>query len=347
MPFVPVLPDDSEAIARSVALTSAARAVDDPERVPSIPELVARHLRHGWHLEPRRRFLQVPTKGGDPVGVLDLSWPTRDNPQIVSAALNVHPDHRREGHGSDMIEEVKRFTRSLGRDTIWISGPKDSPGASAFARAHSFVAAGEDTRRRLVLSDLSAERRESLTAAARTAAADYVVERHLGPTPEEVLEELVHVAASINEAPTGDLTGDDELFDLQRLQDFETACARKQERLYRVVARHRATGRAVGETLTTITDLRPDHARQEETAVAREHRGHRLGMLLKLEMLDWLAEAEPQLVLLETWNNVENTHVLAINDALGYRLSRTYVAHELILPEPGISMSAQIELSGA
>ncbi|MGO1973958.1 MAG: GNAT family N-acetyltransferase [Propionibacteriaceae bacterium] len=347
MPFEAVLPDDSESIARSVALTTAARVVDDPERVPSIPELVTRHLRHGWHLEPRLRFLYVPPRQREPVGVLDLAWPTRDNPQILSAALNVHPDHRRGGHGSAMIKEVRRFSRSLGRDTIWISGPKDSPGAAAFAHAHGFLAAGEDTRRRLVLADLAPDRIEALTVEAQRAAADYRLERHLGPTPSAVLEELVHVAASINEAPTGDLTSDDELFDLQRLQDFETACVRKEERLYRVVARRRDTGEAVGETVTTVTGLRPDHARQEETAVAREHRGHRLGLLLKLEMLRWLAETEPQLTLVETWNNAQNTHVIAVNDALGYRLSRTYVAYELILPDLSSSTPEQIALAGA
>ena len=347
MPFEAVLPDDSESIARSVALTAAARAVDDPERVPAIPELVARHLRHGWHLEPRLRFLYVPKGEQEAVGVLDLSWPTAEDSPLVSATLNVHPDRRRGGHGSAMIKEVRRFTRSLGRDTIWISGPKDSPGAAAFARSHGFVAAGEDTRRRLVLSDLDPERVQRLTAEAEAASEDYVLERHRAPTPPALLSDLVEVAASINDAPTGDLTSDDELYDLQRLQDFETACARREERLYRVVARHAATGRVVGETVTTITDLRPDHARQEETAVARAHRGHRLGLRLKLEMLRWLAEDEPQLALVETWNNVENTHVLAINDALGFRLSRTYVAYELILPDLASTTPEQIALAGA
>lgn len=347
MPFEAVLPDDNESIARSVALTAAARAVDDPERVPSIPELVTRHLRHGWHLEPRLRFLYIPPRQRQPVGVLDLSWPNRDDGQLVSAALNVHPDHRRGGHGSAMIKEVRRFTRSLGRDTIWISGPKDSPGAAAFARAHGFLAAGEDTRRRLVLADLTRDRIDALTDEARHAAAAYRLERHVGPTPPDVLADLVHVAASIGEAPTGDLAAAEDLYDLSRLQDFETACARKEERLYRVVARHRTTGVAVGETVTTVTGLRPDHARQEETAVASDHRGHRLGLLLKLEMLRWLAEAEPQLTLVETWNNVANTHVIAVNDALGYRLSRTYVAYELILPDLSSSTPEQIALAGA
>ena len=51
-----------------------------------------------------------------------------------------------------------------------------------------------------------------------------------------------------------------------------------------------------------------------------EHRGHRLGLLLKLEMLRWLAETEPALETLDTWNAESNRHMVAVNEALGYRV---------------------------
>ena len=53
--------------------------------------------------------------------------------------------------------------------------------------------------------------------------------------------------------------------------------------------------------------LRPEIAGQGDTAVARQHRGHRLGLLLKIDMMRWLAEAEPQLKIIQTWNNVDNS----------------------------------------
>jgi len=54
--------------------------------------------------------------------------------------------------------------------------------------------------------------------------------------------------------------------------------------------------------------------------VARPHRGHRLGLLTKAAMLDWLASAEPGLQRLVTWNAASNKHMVAINEALGYEL---------------------------
>ena len=37
-------------------------------------------------------------------------------------------------------------------------------------------------------------------------------------------------------------------------------------------------------------------------------------------MLLWLAEAEPQLATVDTWNAESNDHMIAVNEALGYRV---------------------------
>jgi hypothetical protein len=75
----------------------------------------------------------------------------------------------------------------------------------------------------------------------------------------------------------------------------------------------------------SVQEQRPTVADQHDTAVTRAHRGHRLGMLLKAGMLLWLAEAEPQLETVDTWNAESNDHMISVNEALGYRV----VAREL------------------
>ena len=50
-----------------------------------------------------------------------------------------------------------------------------------------------------------------------------------------------------------------------------------------------------GLTELGIDPQDPSWAYQFITAVAREHRGHRLGLLVKVAMLDMLADAEPAL----------------------------------------------------
>ena len=57
-----------------------------------------------------------------------------------------------------------------------------------------------------------------------------------------------------------------------------------------------------------------------DTAVAAAHRGHRLGLLLKADVMRWLAGAEPQVATVDTWNAASNDHMIAVNERLGYRV---------------------------
>jgi RimJ/RimL family protein N-acetyltransferase len=126
----------------------------------------------------------------------------------------------------------------------------------------------------------------------------------------------------------GDLTYEREVFDLGLMRDVETAAAGRGEHVYRVVARHRGSGHLGGHTVVAVNPLRPGRGVQCDTAVAREHRGHRLGLLLKIEMMAWLAETEPQLEHVETFNQVDNGYMINVNEAIGYRLDRVFHMYE-------------------
>jgi hypothetical protein len=54
--------------------------------------------------------------------------------------------------------------------------------------------------------------------------------------------------------------------------------------------------------------------------VVAAHRGHRLGLLLKVAMNLWLRDAQPQLTEISTWNAESNDHMIAVNEAIGYRV---------------------------
>jgi RimJ/RimL family protein N-acetyltransferase len=65
----------------------------------------------------------------------------------------------------------------------------------------------------------------------------------------------------------------------------------------------------------------PGWAHQGNTSVTKPHRGHRLGLLSKAAMLEWLADAEPALERITTDNAAANSFMIAVNEALGYRLA--------------------------
>ena len=84
---------------------------------------------------------------------------------------------------------------------------------------------------------------------------------------------------------------------------------------------HVPTGRLVGYTDMGIARAEPRRAYQWETLVVREHRGHRLGMLMKLIGLQELHARSPRTAYISTWNAKENAPMIAVNDALGARVN--------------------------
>ena len=65
--------------------------------------------------------------------------------------------------------------------------------------------------------------------------------------------------------------------------------------------------------------------------------GHRLGLLVKVAVHQWLARAEPGLRSVFTWNAQDNAHMIAINERLGYQISGRFRSWELAIasrPQP-------------
>ena len=332
VPLLPVSPDDPASVAALVAIHNAAQRADDPDGFDWLPATAADELRYGWDLQPEEHFLYRPDGGDQPVAALAVDMPKRDNLHLVWLQLLVHPDHRRRGHGTAVMAEALRMVEQAGRHTVWVGTVEDDLGARKFAERFGFGYASHDARRRQWLAEVDQDTVTRLHAEAEAAATDYAVERLLPTVSDETLQQMVEVTAAINDAPMGTLTFEDEVFDLGRLQDIETARSRKGHRSYRVVARHRATGEIGGHTQVVINPHRPRVGLQADTAVSRAHRGHRLGLLLKIDMMRWLAGTEPQLEVLETWNNADNRFMIAVNELLGYRLSNTFATYELTLP---------------
>ncbi|HWJ52967.1 MAG TPA: GNAT family N-acetyltransferase [Propionibacteriaceae bacterium] len=329
MPLVRVQPDDLDQIAAVAGILQAARLVDDPDAYPPLVEELASEMRYGWDLQPDEHFLYFPEGTDSPVATLTTDLPKRDNLKLFWLRLVVHPDHRRRGYGSAIMAEVLRMAEQAGRSILWVEAIEEDAGARKFCERFGFGYASHDARRRQRLADVDQDAVQRLWAEAQAAAVDYRLERLLPPVAEETLQEMIEVTAAINDAPMGQLTFEDEVFDLQRMRDVEAAREGRGDQSYRVIARHRETGEIGGHTNVVISPHRRNLGFQADTAVARSHRGHRLGLLVKIDMMHWLAEAEPQLEVVETWNNADNRFMINVNEAIGYRLSQVYATYEL------------------
>ncbi len=110
------------------------------------------------------------------------------------------------------------------------------------------------------------------------------------------------------------------MFTADRVRAYETAQLAQSNGFYRIYARHRGTGELAGQTVVAVDTDVPQLGEQHDTSVVRTHRGHRLGLLLKAEMMLWLREAEPQLEEVDTWNAESNPYMIGVNEVLGYRI---------------------------
>ena len=291
MPLLRVQPDDLDQSQPLPASWKPRGLVDD--RTP-----IRRSCRagvgdpYGWDLQPDEHFLYLPEGARSPVATLAIDLPTRDNRQLFWLRLVVHPGHRRRGHGSAVMAEVLRMAEQAGRSILWVeaveddSGPGSSASGSVSATPATMPGGGNgwptSTSDGAPAVGRGRDRRGRLPAGAVAS-----------PVPEPTLQEMIEVTAAINDAPMGQLTFEDEVFDLQRMRDVEAAREGRGDQSYRMIARHRETGEIGGHTNVVISPHRRELGFQADTAVARSHRGHRLGLLVKIDMMHWLAEAEP------------------------------------------------------
>lgn len=311
-------PDDTDALVDWVALDRAAAAVDCPWEQPRTLHRQQMSVRHGFDGERGRYFLA--RSEGAVVGSVAIFGSDYDNPDLVWLEVVVAPPVRRRGYGTAALRLALDVIRAMGRDLVLLYG-WESEAARGFAAAHGFAAKSVEVRRAQDLDGSAGQRAllEGLAAEAASYAGEYELVRVRGRTPEELLDGLAAVTSAINDAPLDDLEYEDEQYDADRIRRYEQAQEESGYRLYRLLARHRASGEIAGHTVVSVDAEQPAWAEQHDTAVLPAHRGHRLGLLLKSTMLLWLSDDEPHLRRILTENAASNAVMIDINERLGQR----------------------------
>ena len=284
------------------------------------------------------KFLQLQSDG-TPV---DGLWVARDDSgQVVGRAALVTPHHantdtaqvrgmvapraRRRGVGRALLAEVVAAARAAGRSRL-STGTFDGTSGRLAVAALGFDPLGTaDVIRRLRLDPDMRARWDRLYDEAAARAADYELVRLVGPTPQEMLEDLVVLHEAINDAPSGDPGMEGDRWSAERVVAYDRAMAARSQTVHRVLARHRASGEWAGMSMLCVDEFAPSVAFQEDTSVVPRHRGHRLGLLMKTAMLRWVGEERPEVGATITWNASDNHHMIAVNEMLG----TTRVAYNL------------------
>jgi GNAT superfamily N-acetyltransferase len=302
----------------------AAMLADDPLGPPTSERVFQALLVS--RTEPARTLLVPGDTRGSVLGFCHLRLPDRENRLRATLYLEVHPQHRRQGIGLALLRHAARQAADDGRSMLR-STPFLGSAGEVFARRMGAEPGLADARRVLVLGKLPADQLAALRESAARAAADYSLVTWTGLIPDEYLAGVAAVSNALSDAPH-DPGHESRVWDAQRIREINHERSLFGTRGYFVAALHAATGEMAAITHIEVDPEYPEWGGQQLTAVARPHRGHRLGLLVKAAMTQWLMDAEPAMRRIVTENAADNKHMIAINEALGYELldpqSRNY-----------------------
>lgn len=312
-------PHDRSAVQEVADVYAAAGAVDRPWIPPHTPNFIRVLATYGWDDAPQQFFIGRSADEGKAVAAGSVVLPTRDNRHAAGVVVHIVPDQRGRGFGSALFDHLESLAAGAGRTRLFTGG-SDSAAVRRFVERRGYALAFTGVDRQLDVAEVSPQTVQSVFDEAAAVATDYELVRLAGPLPGDLLDAYAAAASAINDAPLDDLEIEDEVFDADRVRHYERSQLMSGRRLYRVLARHRSTGTIAGHTVVAVEPEPSDFANQHDTTVVGAHRGHRLGLLLKADMMRWLRESEPQLRILATQNAASNAHMIAVNDRLGYRV---------------------------
>jgi len=321
-------PADTDVVRACHAVLVAANAVDDPQEEPPMSlAMFSAYVSHKWPGDPSETWyvpggspgLDVP---GEPVaGSCYIQLPDLENRDRAFVVVTVHPAYRRRRLGRGLIRHAAQRAGADGRSFLDAAVVVGSAG-HAFARRLGAEPGLVDARRIIDLRKMEPGRFAELRAGAAVHAVGYSLISWTGATPPEERKRVAGVRNAMNDAPREEGWFEDDIWDADRVRDRADMRVRfAGNRGYAVAAVHDATGEMAALTQVCVDPEFPAWGYQGITAVTRPHRGHRLGLLTKAAMLDWLVTAEPQLERIETTNASPNSYMIAVNEALGYELA--------------------------
>lgn len=251
-------------------------------------------------------------------------------------AVNVLPEFRRRGIGTALADAVEQIARAEGKAKAVLYAPIDErpggrlPSPTGFGSipadhpAVSFLQ-GRGYRleqiERLSRLALPVGGLDGLVAAAQErSGSDYALRTWIGRTPERWQADIARLVTRMTtDAPTAGLEEPEDVWTVERVAESDDRAERMSpRRRFTAGVEHVPSGELVGFTVLSVPRQLHRAVDQYATLVLKEHRGHALGMLLKVGNLAHLEREKPGHPSVMTFNAEENRHMLDVNEAVGF-----------------------------
>lgn len=259
--------------------------------------------------------------------------PLKDNQELAAVRVWTPPAHRRRGHGGAMLEHLVGFADEAGRTQLMAetyvpyAAPEDGAGHPdadfGYRRGWSFDLCDIVRVLPLPVDDGLLDR---LRAEAAPYHRDYTLRRFAGAVPDDIVEAFGDLVGSLFvEAPSGEVTLEQEVLDVERIRADEAVFEAAGRTKYTTVALDR-DGLPVAYTELVVPRFDPQVVYQWGTLVRPEHRGHRLGMATKVANLRWVQDEVAGRDRVYTMNAEVNDQMIGINETLGFRPVERHVS---------------------
>jgi len=290
-----------------------------------------------------RRRIFLARSGGAVVARGMLEWSADEDDPASWFVVEVLPECRRLGIGTALADTLERVHLESGRPVLqgyvphalapasagragevlvpptgFGSVPASDPGAQfLLGRGMALEQVSRGSVLRLPVDPVMLA--EHRARAESVAGSDYRVVLWSGTTPEDRRADLAALYTRMSTAePLAGLVVVEAPWDEARVVQEEGALQGGGRTLLTAAAEHVPSGRLVAFTRLSVPADRSRPTEQEETLVLDDHRGRRLGMLVKTANLQYLAQQAPQAPVVATFNAEENRHMLSVNEALGF-----------------------------
>ena len=288
-----------------------------------------------------RHELWLGWVAGTAVVLGEITLPLLDNVSNAVVDLVTHPAFRRRGYASAMLDHLSERARAHQRTRLigevcepLTDAPTTVPGV-AFATWAAAKPVTTEVRRVLRIAEIDDEELSRLRDDAVVRSQGYSLVQWDGPAPAEIVDDLAVLQSRMStDAPLEDLDWEPEQWSAERYREQEKRIVVRGQQRFSTVARDDESGEIVALTDIGVAFALPDSAYQWATIVLPDHRGHRLGMRIKLANLEFLRRSRPRVSIVNTWNAAVNDHMVAINEAMGFRAIERWREWQLELPSP-------------
>ncbi|GAA5099928.1 GNAT family N-acetyltransferase [Microbacterium yannicii] len=292
-------------------------------------------LPHYRPTEYQTRRSWVVVDDGAIIGRVGVDMPHEDGSKEAFWLIELLRDTWGRGIGSAAHELVERTAREFGRSVLqsWAEHPA-APGPqlvpptgfgeiprdhiARFYLRHGYAL--EQVERNSAF-DLTASFAgvERLLAEAQAASPAYRVVQWFAPTPEEYAPGYAWMKSRMStDAPAAALDFAEETWDTARIAEHDARYTSAGRTIQVTAAQHIETGELCAFNELVVGKDRREPSHQEDTLVLKEHRGHKLGTLVKCAgLLSW-RDVAPASARVITYNAEENRPMLDINEAIGF-----------------------------